>query len=87
LITNQFDPKIPTSLTSPGIGSGTSVYTDARDYGSLITRVTVVSTGLVGDRVITKVIYLGIEDKDKDKFWFLIESFLKKLKRDYADFI
>lgn len=64
LITNQFDPQIPTKFTNPGINNATTIYTDASDYGSLITKVTVVSTGEVGDRVTTKVIYLGIKDKD-----------------------
>ena len=63
LITNQFEPRIPTTLRNPGINSYDTIYKDESDYGSLITKVTVVSTGLVGDRVITKVIYLGIEDK------------------------
>ena len=62
LITNQFDPRIPTTLRGPGMDESTVIYTDETTYGSLITKVTVVSTGLVGDNVTTKVIYLGIED-------------------------
>lgn len=62
LITNQIDPQIPSTLRQPGIDNYTTIYTDASDYGSLITKVTVVSTGLVGDIVTTKVIYLGIVD-------------------------
>lgn len=62
LITNQFDPLIPTSLREPGMSNFTEIYEDQSDYGSLITKVTVVSTGLVGDKVTTKVIYLGIRD-------------------------
>jgi hypothetical protein len=63
LITNQFDPRIPTTFRGPGIDEYTSVYNDDTTYGSLITKVTVVSTGLVGSNVTTKVIYLGIIDK------------------------
>jgi hypothetical protein len=62
LITSQFDPPIPTTLKGPGIDNSTSIYADETTYGSLITKVTVVSTGLVGDTVTTKVIYLGIRD-------------------------
>ena len=62
LITNQFDPKIPTSLREPGMVNYTTIYEDLSDYGSLITKVTVVSTGLIGMTVIPKVIYLGIKD-------------------------
>lgn len=62
LVTSQFDPPIPSTLRSPGIDNSTSIYTDSTTYGSLITKVTVVSTGLVGDTVTTKVIYLGIRD-------------------------
>jgi hypothetical protein len=61
LITDQFDPKIPTTLKNPGMDSYTTIYTDGSTYGSLITKVTVVATGLIGDRVTTKIIYLGIE--------------------------
>ena len=64
LITNQFEPLIPTSLKEPGINNYTTIYEDASQYGSLITKVTVTSTGLVGMTVIPKVIYLGIKDKD-----------------------
>ena len=63
LITSQFDPVIPSTLTNPGIDNCTSIYNDGTTYGSLITKVTVVSTGLVGSNVTTKVIYLGIVDK------------------------
>jgi len=62
LITSQFDLLIPTSLRGPGMDDSTVIYTDETTYGSLITKVTVVSTGLVGDNVTTKVIYLGIRD-------------------------
>lgn len=62
LITNQFDPQIPSTLRDPGIDNYTTIYTDTSNYGSLITKVTVVSTGLVGSNVTTKVIYLGIRD-------------------------
>jgi hypothetical protein len=62
LITKQFDPLIPTTLRNPGMDNATRIYNDSTNYGSLITKVTVVSTGLVGDIVTTKVIYLGIED-------------------------
>jgi hypothetical protein len=62
LITSQFDPEIPTNLKAPGINNYTVVYEDASVYGSLITKVTVCSTGLVGETVTTKVIYLGIID-------------------------
>jgi hypothetical protein len=67
LITKQFDPVIPTTLRNPGINNFTVIYTDASDYGSLITKVTVVSTGLVDDKVATKVIYLGIVDNGTKK--------------------
>jgi hypothetical protein len=63
LITSQFDPEIPTTCCNPGIDNYTLVYEDASFYGSLITKVTVVSTGIVGSMVTTKVIYLGIVDK------------------------
>jgi hypothetical protein len=66
LVTSQFDPPIPSTLKSPGIDNSTSIYTDETTYGSLITKVTVVSTGLVGSRVTTKVIYLGIQDATSD---------------------
>jgi hypothetical protein len=62
LITDQFDPKVPRTLADPGMNNYTTVYSDGTTYGSLITKVTVVSTGLVGDIVTTKVIYLGIQD-------------------------
>lgn len=62
LTTNQFDPPVLTSLRDPGMKEGTEVYADSTSYGSLITKVTVVSTGIVGSRITTKVIYLGIED-------------------------
>jgi len=62
LITSQFDPEIPTNLKAPGIDNYTVVYEDASVYGSLITKVTVCSTGLIGTNVTTKVIYLGIVD-------------------------
>jgi len=64
LATSQFDPPVLTSLRNPGMKEGTVVYTDETTYGSLITKVTVVSTGIVGARVATKVIYLGIQDND-----------------------
>lgn len=64
LITSQFDPEIPTSLKMPGIDNYSVVYEDASVYGSLITKVTVCSTGLIGTHVTTKVIYLGIVDFD-----------------------
>jgi hypothetical protein len=64
LITDQFDPKVPTTLIGPGIDESTVIYEDTSDYGSLITKVTVCSTGLVGNDVTTKVIYLGIRDKN-----------------------
>jgi hypothetical protein len=60
LTTSQFDPRVLTTLTNPGMDQSTVVYVDDSTYGSLITKVTVVSTGLVGDTVTTKVIYLGI---------------------------
>jgi len=62
LITDQFDPQVPTKLTNPGMDTYTTIYADGSTYGSLITKVTVVATGLIGDRVTTKIIYLGIED-------------------------
>lgn len=62
LITSQFNPSIPASLRNPGMDDYTLIYEDTSDYGSLITKVTVVSTGLVGMNVTTKVIYLGIKD-------------------------
>ena len=62
LATKQFEPPVLTSLRNPGMKEGTEVYSDTTSYGSLITKVTVVSTGLVGDNVTTKVIYLGIRD-------------------------
>jgi hypothetical protein len=66
LITSQFDPPVLTTLRNPGMDGGTSVYNDETNFGSLITKVTVVSTGLVGDNVTTKVIYLGIRDVNTD---------------------
>lgn len=62
LITSQFNPEIPGNLKAPGIDNYTVVYEDASLYGSLITKVTVCSTGLIGTTVTTKVIYLGIVD-------------------------
>lgn len=62
LITSQFDPPKPATLRNPGMDVGTTVYEDRSTYGSLITKVTVVSTGVIGGTVTTKVIYLGIED-------------------------
>ncbi len=67
LITSQFDPPVPTTLRNPGMDKGTVVYTDGTIYGSLITKVTVVSTGLIGDKVTTKIIYLGIEDANSGR--------------------
>jgi hypothetical protein len=64
LITDQFDPQVPTTLKNPGIDGYTVIYEDTSTYGSLITKVTVCSTGLIGDNVTTKVIYLGIRDKN-----------------------
>lgn len=64
LATKQFEPPVLTSLRNPGMKEGTEVYSDTTTYGSLITKVTVVSTGIVGARVATKVIYLGIRDND-----------------------
>ena len=64
LATKQFEPPVLTSLRNPGMKEGTEVYSDTTTYGSLITKVTVVSTGIVGARVSTKVIYLGIQDND-----------------------
>jgi len=66
LATKQFDPPVLTSLRNPGMKEGTEVYNDTTTYGSLITKVTVVSTGIVGSRVSTKVIYLGIQDRDTE---------------------
>ena len=66
LITNQFDPQIPGSLKNPGIDNYDIIYTDVSDYGSLITKVTVCSIGLIGSNVTTKVIYLGIRDKNTE---------------------
>jgi hypothetical protein len=66
LVTKQFDPEVLTTLRDPGMGEGTEVYTDDTSFGSLITKVTVVSTGIVGSRVTTKVIYLGIQDANTD---------------------
>lgn len=63
LITNQFSPKVPTRFIEPGIDNCTQIYVDNSDNGSLITKITVVSTGIIGDTVTTKVIYLGIQDK------------------------
>jgi len=62
LATDQFDPQDINSFTAPGWGKSTLIYEDTSLYGSLITRVTVTATALVGDTVTTKVIYLGIED-------------------------
>jgi hypothetical protein len=62
LVTDQFDPQNINSFTSPGWGKSTIIYEDNSTYGSLITRVTVTATALVGDVVTTKVIYLGIKD-------------------------
>ena len=64
LTTAQFDLKKPSTLTDPGMDEYTIIYQDDSEYGSLITKVTVVSTGLVGSNVTTKVIYLGIIDKN-----------------------
>jgi hypothetical protein len=66
LITKQFEPPVLTSLRNPGMREGTEIYNDVTTYGSLITKVTVVSTGIVGSKVTTKVIYLGIQDKDTE---------------------
>jgi len=62
LTTAQFDPKKPSTLTDPGMDEYTTIYEDSTTYGSLITKVTVAATGIVGEKVTTKVIYLGIRD-------------------------
>ena len=62
LITDQFDPEIATDLAAPGIDNYTRIYQDESTYGSLITKVTVCSSGIIGRSVTTKVIYLGIGD-------------------------
>lgn len=62
LTTAQFDPPVLTSLRDPGMDAGTTIYEDTSAYGSLITKVTVVASGIVGEKVTTKVIYLGIRD-------------------------
>jgi hypothetical protein len=64
LVTKQFDPEVLSTLRDPGMREGTEVYVDETTFGSLITKVTVVSTGLVGSNVTTKVIYLGIQDSN-----------------------
>ena len=64
LTTAQFDPPKPTTLRNPGMNAGTTIYQDESTYGSLITKVTVTSTACVGQKVATKVIYLGIQDND-----------------------
>jgi hypothetical protein len=66
LVTSQFDPEVLTTLRNPGMRDSTVIYTDESTYGSLITKVTVVSTGIVGSRVSTKVIYLGIQDTSSE---------------------
>jgi hypothetical protein len=62
LTTAQFDPAIPNSMRDPGLDAYTVIYLDESSYGSLITKVTVTAAGSVGERVTTKVIYLGILD-------------------------
>ena len=64
LTTAQFDPAVPGSLRDPGLDAYTVIYQDESSYGSLITKVTVAATGIIGERVTTKVIYLGIQDLD-----------------------
>jgi hypothetical protein len=64
LVSLQFDPEIPTTLRNPGIDNRTTIYTDETSNGSLITRITVNSTALIGDNVTTKVIYIGVSDPD-----------------------
>ena len=62
LITSQFDPPVLSTFTDPGMDGYTGIYRDDSTYGSLITKVTVCSTGKIGSTVTTKVIYLGIVD-------------------------
>jgi hypothetical protein len=57
----QFDPEIPTTLRNPGMDNFNEIYLDDTSNGSLITRITVNSTGLVGDTVTTKIIYIGFQ--------------------------
>ena len=61
LLPLQFDPEIPTTLRNPGMDIFNEIYADETTNGSLITRITVNSTGLVGDTVTTKIIYIGLK--------------------------
>ena len=64
LVSAQFDPQIPNTLIYPGMDSFNVIYSDETSNGSLITRITVNSTGLVGDIVTTKIIYIGLQSGD-----------------------
>ena len=60
----QFDPRKPATLRDPGMDVYEMIYQDDSTYGSLITKVTVSAAGIIGEKVTTKVIYLGIRDAD-----------------------
>ena len=61
LVSLQFDPEIPNTLRNPGMDIFNEIYADETTNGSLITRITVNSTGLIGDTVTTKIIYIGFQ--------------------------
>lgn len=54
-----FDPQIPSSF-NPYMGPTNTIYTDSSTNGTLITRITVTAAAMPGDRVTSKIIYLGI---------------------------
>jgi hypothetical protein len=66
LLPLQFDPEIPTTLRNPGMDRFNEIYADETTNGSLITRITVNSTGLIGDTVTTKIIYIGLQTGESE---------------------
>jgi hypothetical protein len=66
LLPLQFDPEIPTTFRNPGMDRFNEIYLDETSNGSLITRITVNSTGLIGDTVTTKIIYIGFQTGDPE---------------------
>ena len=64
LIVSQFDPEVPSTFKYPGLDKYTVIYEDVSTYGTLITKITVTATAVIGDIVTTKVIYLAIRNTD-----------------------
>jgi len=68
LVSKQFDPQEPSTLRNPGMDNRTTIYTDGTTNGTLITKITVNATALIGDNVTTKVIYIGVYDPDNTTY-------------------